>query len=267
MSPKPDDWGSKERSETQPAADGHGTCGTLEMEKTSPGGESHQTSEVNLGSCTVVLGAFALVMSTWGMMNTVGIFQAYWLEHQLSEYSPSAIGWIPSTFIALNLALALYIGQLFDKFGPRWLLMVGSTGYAVAFFILGSCTKYWQFLLVFGVLGGSSGAVISIPAVGALARWFFKHRGIATGLAFTGAGAGGVVFPLMLRSLLPSLGWAWATRVLAFVVTSLLVVGNVCVRGRSNVRNVTWKLDFRCFRDMRFIWASLAYSSKSKNSS
>lgn len=258
-----DDRAFPEGDDPPTSANGHLEDRHLEMVETV-NDRDHQPSEVNLRSCTVVVGAFALVMSTWGIMNTVGIFQAYWLEHQLSEYSSSAIGWIPSTFIALNLALALYIGHMFDKFGPRWLLVVGSTGYAIAFFILGSCSKYWHFLLVFGVLGGLSSAMISVPAVGVLAQWFFKNRGIATGLAFTGAGAGGVVFPLVLRSLLQSLGWAWATRVLAFIISALLVIGNVCVKGRSNVRSVTWKLDFGCFRDMRFIWASLAYCSMSR---
>lgn len=194
------------------------------------------------------------------MMNSVGIFQAWWLEHQLSDYSASSVGWITATFIAANLGLALNIGPIFDRFGPRWLVVAGSIGYAIAFFLLGSCSKFWHFLLVFGFLGGLSGAVLTIPAIGVLAQSFEETRGLATGLATTGAGAGGVVFPLMGRFMLQKYGWSTATRSIAAVVAFLLIIGNLCLRGKSTARSVNWALDFTCFKDLRFVWATLAYA-------
>ena len=207
----------------------------------------------------LVVGSFALIMSTWGMVNSVGVFQTYWADNQLSQYSTSTIGWINSTFIAINLALAFHIGPVFDRFGPAWLIGTGSVAYGVVFFVLGSCTEFWHFLLVFGFLGGTSSAMLSTPAIAILTQRFAGSRGLATGLATTGAGAGGVLFPLVARTMLKAHGWAWATRTLAIIVAVLLLVGNVCVSNRSRTRSTSWVVDLKCFRDVRFVWATLSY--------
>ncbi|KAF4553544.1 MFS-type transporter-like protein 20 [Elsinoe fawcettii] len=232
-----------------------------------------QTSEVPVEdqrksrrkSCLLVFGSFCIVMSTWGLVNSVGVFQSWWLENQLRDYSASSVGWITSTFIASNMSLAVAFGPLFDRFGSRWLLVGGSTGYILAFFILGSCSQFWHFILTFSLLGGISSAMLSIPAIGLIRHGFDESRGLATGIATMGAGAGGVMFPMVLRVLLEDYGWGWATRILAFMITFLVVVGDACLlvthppKGDSSAS--TFIVDLSCFQDSRFIWATIAYSS------
>ena len=47
---------------------------------------------------TVVLGAWCLLLPPMGLLNGLGILQAWTFEHQLHGYSESSIGWIFSTF-------------------------------------------------------------------------------------------------------------------------------------------------------------------------
>jgi MFS transporter, OFA family, oxalate/formate antiporter len=46
-----------------------------------------------------------------------------------------------------------------------------------------------------------------VPAMGAVQRWFLKHRGFASGLASSGIGVGTLVFPPLAAWLIATWGW------------------------------------------------------------
>lgn len=67
-----------------------------------------EDSEYPEGGATawlVVLGAWCAMIPSMGLLNTVGVLQAWVSEHQLHGYSESNIGWIFSAY-----AFFLYIG-------------------------------------------------------------------------------------------------------------------------------------------------------------
>lgn len=68
--------------------------------------------------------------------------------------------------------------------------------------------------------------------MGCIAHWFFKRRGLASGIAFIGGGFGGVLFPLVIQALLPRVGWAWSIRVLGFIMLILCFIGVLLCKGR-----------------------------------
>jgi MFS family permease len=79
---------------------------------------------------------------------------------------------------------------------------------------------------------GIGSSLLFTPAIGAISHWFHLKRGTASGFAFTGSGIGGVIFPLMMQSLLPRLGWAWSVRIVGFVLLFLCLVGVALCRSR-----------------------------------
>lgn len=91
----------------------------------------------------------------------------------------------------MNLFLGVQVGPLFDRYGPRWLLLVGSVTYVVSLVLLAECGRYYQFMLVYGVLAGVSSALLTTTALAVVAHWFEKKRGLASGIAFTGSSLGG----------------------------------------------------------------------------
>lgn len=97
--------------------------------------------------------------------------------------------------------------------------------------ILTTWLEYYQFLLVFGILGGVGTSLVVTPATTAIGHFFMTTRGYATGIACTGGSVGGVVFPLMLEALFPK-GWGWATRIQGFVFLVLLTLANLLIRVR-----------------------------------
>ena len=68
--------------------------------------------------------------------------------------------------------------------------------------------------------------------------------------------SGGVIFPLMLQKLFPSVGFAWAVRILGFLLLFLLIIANLTIRSRLPRRPMaSFKSvapDLRVFKDIPF---------------
>ncbi|KAE9371513.1 MFS general substrate transporter [Stipitochalara longipes BDJ] len=183
------------------------------------------------GYC-VVVGAFCGLFSVFGIINSTGILLEYFSTHQLKDYTSSQIGWIFGLSLFLTFFCGAPIGPIFDAYGPRILMLCGSILLVASMFLLGLCTQYWHFFMVYSVLNGLGGAFINTPCISSIGHFFLLKRGNATGIAMTSGSIGGIIFPLMLQRLLPSLGFPWATRILGFILTALLGIANLLVRSR-----------------------------------
>jgi MFS family permease len=203
----------------------------------------------------VLLGAFTSLFPSFGFMVSIGTLQDYWSLNQLSHFTPRDVGWIPSLFVYLALGLGICVGPLFDRFGPRWILWIGSTSYIVMIFCLAECQIYWQFMLCLGVLGGIAGACLTTTSLAIVSHWFKVRRGLAAGLAMIGSSFGGVVIPLILRNTLPKYGYRWAIRILGFVFASCLLLGNILLKPRIPPSPAAKKeaiLSLKLFGDPKF---------------
>ncbi|KAJ6008251.1 hypothetical protein N7540_012227 [Penicillium herquei] len=225
-----------------------------EVGQRAPSVTAYEYPDRGLKAWSVVFGSFMTLVCTYGVMGTVGVLQSYWETHQLKEYSSSSIGWISSLFTFFNLFLGVQVGPLFDRYGPRWIMLGGSMIYTLSIFLLGSCKVYYQFMLCLGVMGGISSACLSTPSMASLSHWFHDRRGTATGVAMVGASVGGIMFPLILKTTLSRLGWGWAVRIIGFIFIVFLGIGNLCVRSRFPSKKRSGTIDLQCFTDSRFIW-------------
>lgn len=180
----------------------------------------------------VLYGVFMALFPAFGFMVSIGTLQDYWGTHQLAAYTARDIGWIPSVFVYLSLALGLWVGPLFDRYGPRWFLLFGSILYTVMIFLLAECKHYWQFLLCLGFFGGATGACLTTTGMAVVTHWFKKRRGLAAGIAMIGSSFGGVVVPLLLRATLPKYGYQWSIRVIGFVFLACFIVANILTKPR-----------------------------------
>ena len=180
----------------------------------------------------VLFGSFISLFPAFGLMVSIGTLQDYWHLNQLSHYTPRDIGWIPSVFVYLALALGICVGPLFDRYGPRWIALIGSIAYIIMVFLLAECKEYWHFLLCLGFLGGFAGATLTTTGLAVVSHWFKKKRGLASGIAMLGSSFGGVVIPLILRATLPKYGYQWAIRILGFIFSGCLIIGNILMKPR-----------------------------------
>ena len=96
--------------------------------------------------------------------------------------------------------------------------------------------------------------------MGVTAQWYYHHRGLASGVTFTGGSAAGIVFPIAMRRLFTSVGFGWTIRIVGFVLLGSLVVANLLIRPRLKPRkSLTGKVvDLSALKDTRFLLLGMA---------
>jgi len=217
--------------------------------------------EGGLRAWLVVLAAFCASFSVFGIINSTAILLDYFSANQLKEYSPDAIGWIFGFSLFLTFFCGAPIGPIFDAYGPRVLVFCGSILLVLSMFLLGECTKYWHFFLVYSVLNGLGGALINTPNIASIGHFFLVKRGNATGIAMTSGSIGGIVFPLMLQRLLPTVGFAWSMRIVGFILLFLLIIANILLRSRLPKKPMTsfrsMSPDLSVFKDLPFAFVTI----------
>jgi MFS family permease len=240
---------------------------------------------------------YDLQIPSMGLLNTVGVLQAWVSEHQLHGYSESNIGWIFSAY-----AFFLYIGgaqvgeylfpelvhlrgnsdvrllgPIFDAHDIRYLIVPGSIGIVAAIMCMSistgmysqsillmqasltHITEYYQLLLSFGVLGGSSACLLFTPAVSAVGHWFSKRRALAIGVACTAGGVGGVIFPLLILYLAPIIGFPWTMRIVGFVCLGMCIVACLLLRKRlPHNKHAGASIDLAALKDAKYALTTLA---------
>ncbi|KAJ9652241.1 hypothetical protein H2198_008481 [Neophaeococcomyces mojaviensis] len=215
----------------------------------------------------VVFGSFCGCVISLGLMNTLSTYSAYLTTHQLAGQSESTIGWIFGIYAFLSFFLGLQIGPFFDSYGPRLLVAIGSTLIILTYIILSWCTRYWHFIVVFSILGGTGTSMVFTPSIAAVGHWFYLRRGTFTGIACVGGSLGGVIFPLVLQRLFGTsgIGWPWSQRILALINLPLAICANVFIRSRLPPRQPITKEnilpDPRIFKDPTFALVTAAVFS------
>lgn len=239
-----------------------GSIGQLDIETATPAiPPDHDFPEGGTEAWLVVLGSTLALYGSFGFMVSIGTLQEYWGENQLRDYSARDIGWIPSVFVYLALSLGIWVGPLFDRYGPKYIALFGSIGYIVMVFLLAECTLYWQYLLCCGILGGVTGATLTTTSLAVVAHWFKTRRGLAQGIAMAGSSFGGLTIPLILRNTLPKYGFPWSMRILGFLFLATLLPANFLMKARLPPSPDAKKKSIispSIFGDMRFTLLTLS---------
>ncbi|MFM7848970.1 MAG: MFS transporter [Rubrivivax sp.] len=116
-------------------------------------------------------------------------------------------------------------GMLADRFGPRVTCVSGMVLIATGLLGTSLSGSMGAVVLSYGVCIGLGIALVYTPAIGCVQPWFTRRRGLASGIASAGIGAGTLVVPLVASGLIATLPWRDAMRLVALGV---LVLGVAC---------------------------------------
>jgi len=157
----------------------------------------------------------------WGVYYAFGVF----FKPVLNEF-----GWTKAmTSGAFSLAsimnglLAVAMGGLTDKFGPRMVMTVCGLFLGLGFMLMSQVSHVFHLYLFYGILVGAGMSGSFIPLTSTVARWFFKRRGLMTGIVAAGSGIGALIGPLVASRLIPIYGWRMSYLILGSI-TLLAVV-------------------------------------------
>lgn len=192
-----------------------------------------------------VSGAFCCLFCSFGWINAIGVFQTYYEMGPLSNYSASTVSWIPAFEVFMMFLGGPIWGKMYDNYGPRYLLLIGSFLHVFGLMMASLSTKYYQFLLSQGLCSPIGASLVFYPAMSSVGTWFFKKRAFAFGVMAAGSSLGGVIFPIMIERLIAERGFPWAMRAAAFLILGLLIYANFTVRSRLPPTPKPWAfMDF-----------------------
>jgi MFS family permease len=151
-------------------------------------------------------------------------FTVYFLPILTELHLSRAATSLPFSLAKLESALeGPVVGYLIDRFGPRAMLVLGTTLAGLGFVLLSFTHSYVFFVIVFmGLLTTGFQAGFNHATMAAVNHWFLRKRGLAMAIVQTGQAIGGVVlFPLVALAVL-KLGWRYAALLSGVVVLMLL---------------------------------------------
>ncbi|GAA5971252.1 hypothetical protein JCM21900_004199 [Sporobolomyces salmonicolor] len=188
------------------------------------------------GAWTFLAAAFILETFIWGFSYSFASILVYlektkpWSNTSLASFS--AIG---TTQLAVQFVLPIVVINIFrrypDKVKP--MLWISLAVNCLSMLIAGWAKQVWQLILLQGVLGGMSGAVLYAPVLLWMQGWFLERRGLASGIIFSGIGIGGFAFPFLIGKLLDSYGFSWMCRIWAMITAVCYSASVYFIRPRT----------------------------------
>ncbi|KAG5519260.1 hypothetical protein PMAC_001885, partial [Pneumocystis sp. 'macacae'] len=192
-----------------------------------PTGTKSSLPDGGLESWLQVLKAHLLITIAWGIVNSYGVFQTYYKSTLLKDSSASSISWIGTVQGFGIILISLFISPAYDRGYGRLLTIVGSVLIIFGLLMTSTANKYYQVFIYQSVCIGIGSGCVFIPALGVIAKYFDKRISLAMGIAASGAGIGGLVFPLLFQNLINRIGFAWTMRVFALISLVLILISIV----------------------------------------
>ena len=113
-------------------------------------------------------------------------------------------------------------GMVADRWGPRMVCMTGMVFIAMGLFLTSLAQSLATVYLSYGLLVGLGIAFVYTPSIACVQPWFNKRRGLASGIASAGVGAGTLVLPVVVSYLLIEVNWREALQMMS---AGVLLIG------------------------------------------
>ncbi|KKA28868.1 hypothetical protein TD95_000256 [Thielaviopsis punctulata] len=189
-----------------------------------------------------VLGGSMALFCTFGLVNCVGTFQEYYLNGPLKNYSSSEVSWISSSQVFFMTFGGAVFGRIFDNYGPRKTLILGTLTYVFGLMMTSLSKEYYQIFLSQSVVAAIGSSAVFNNSLSSVTTWFLRRRAAAFGIVAAGSSLGGVILPIMISHLIPRVGFPWTIRIVAFMFLGMLSITCVTVKSRLPPRPAPFSL-------------------------
>lgn len=180
----------------------------------------------------VGVGFLANVASSFALASTLSIF----LKPLTAELgiSRGVFSLLRSGEGIIGACLAPVVGTLVDRYGGRWLMVLGAAITGLGFVLLGTIDSFGQFAAIRLTLVTFGDALMGYMVVNVVvAQWFIRQRGRAFAFTSMGVGFAKVCMPVLAAWLLVALGWRQTWMVFGILTMALLVLPALLVVRRT----------------------------------
>jgi OFA family oxalate/formate antiporter-like MFS transporter len=152
----------------------------------------------------IVFGAL-LIQISLGAIYIYSVFKPG-LKSCFPDWSNTDLA-LPSMMLLLFFGLGTIVaGRIQDRIGPRYVAMTGAVLLGIGLALASFSTSLFTFTLGFGFIGGIGIGAAYVCPIATCVKWFPDKRGLISGLAVAGFGAGGLVFAPVARILMQAVG-------------------------------------------------------------
>ena len=92
-------------------------------------------------------------------------------------------------------------GKIFDSYGPRWLLILGTFFHVFGLMMLSLADEYYQIFLAQAICSGAGASALFYAGTNSVSTWFKRRRAVALGIAASGSSISGLVVPSVNRTI------------------------------------------------------------------
>lgn len=170
----------------------------------------------------IVAACFLLMFATTGIIiNCASIF----LTPVTEDLGFTRTGFsLCITLITVSLIVGgPVIAKLLGKVNLRLLMTVSGVITAAGYMGYAFCRSLPMFYVCSLIIGVGANGVATIPCAVMLNNWFVEKKGVATGIAFTGSGFGGMLFSQLSNRLIIQYGWSRAYFILGICMAAIVL--------------------------------------------
>lgn len=175
----------------------------------------------------VVLGAI-LIQVALGAVYIWSVFKAPLLDlfkNIDSSITGASINLTYSITILVFAIGTIIFGKLQDKIGPKKVATLGGILLALGLILASKTTSVTWLYISFGVIGGAGIGAGYVCPLATCVKWFPDKKGLITGLAVAGFGAGALVFAPVAQSFIDKFGVLNTFAYLGIIFGILVVLG------------------------------------------
>jgi len=168
----------------------------------------------------VVVAAFCIMLVMYGTRLTYGVF----LKPMVTEFgwTRALISGAFSISMIFQGLLAIVMGRLTDRFGPRLVMTLCGFLLGVGYLLMSQTSDVWQLYLFYAVIIGIAMGGVFVPLLSTVAKWFVKRRSMMTGIAMAGLGAGQLIAPPVVSWLIFIYDWRMSYLIVG--IAALIIV-------------------------------------------
>ena len=130
-------------------------------------------------------------------------------------------------------------GMFADRWGPRLVCMTGMIFIAMGLFLTSLAQSLATVYLSYGLLVGLGIAFVYTPSIACVQPWFNKRRGLASGIASSGVGAGTLILPVVVSYLLTEINWREALQMMSAGVLLIGLTAGFLLKRAPNLNGNT----------------------------
>jgi OFA family oxalate/formate antiporter-like MFS transporter len=169
----------------------------------------------------VVASIFFVGTTIWGLRFSFGVFfKSIEAEFNLSRGATSAIF---SIYMVLVSVFAILGGWILDRYGPRIIVLLMGIVTGSGLLLTSQASAIWQLYISYSLLLSIGTSSMYVVAISTVSKWFDKKRGVALGIASSGAGLGAAIVAPFAAYLISSFGWQTAYAIIGVIVLLVLV--------------------------------------------